>query len=214
MWLYRLNRALGPIIGAYWRLRIAGEIDAIPRTGGFLLVPNHASVLDPWMIGMRFPRTVRWLITRRWFERSRLARFFFTSFGTIPVRPGDPPGTIEAVCEALGGGDGVGVFPEGGISGDGRVRRFRGGIARMAARSGVPVIPVGVRGAFESLPKQRRLPAFRRVTVVVGKPMRFPGAPLDAEPPRDAMEAFLAALRAEVARLAERELNDDETDGA
>ena len=84
----------------------------------------------------------------------------------------------------------------------------------MAARSGAPVIPVGVRGAFESLPKQRRLPAFRRVTVVVGPPMRFPGAPIAAEPPRDATSEFLASLRAEVARLAGRDLDDDEPDGA
>ena len=214
MWLYRLNRALGPLIGACWRLGLEGEVESIPRSGGFLVVPNHSSVLDPWMVGMRFPRSVRWLITSRWYERSRTAHFLFTALGTVPVRPGDPAGTIDAVCAALGRGEGVGVFPEGGISGDGRVRRFRGGIARMAARSGVPVIPVGVRGAFESLPKQRRLPAFRRVTVVVGTPMRFPGAPIEVEPDKDALTAFLASLRGEVARLAERDLDDDETDGA
>ncbi len=214
MWLYRLNRALGPVIGACWRLGIAGEVESIPRTGGFLVAPNHSSVLDPWMIGMRFPRTVRWLITYRWYVRSRTAHFLFRSLGTVPVRPGDPAGTIDAVVEALEGGDGVGVFPEGGLSVSGRIRRFRSGIARMAARSGAPVIPVGVRGAFESLPSHRRLPRFRRVTIVVGAPMRFPGSPLDADPPRGEIETFVLALRAEVSRLSGKDLEDGGADGA
>lgn len=206
MWLYRLNHALGPVIGAYFRLGLEGEVSSIPPDGGFLVVPNHSSFLDPWMVGMAFPRLVRWLITNEWYDRSATARFFFKSFGTVPVRPRDPAGTISAVCDALARGDAVGIFPEGGISPDGRIRRFRGGVARMAARSGVPVIPVGIRGAFECLPKHRRFPRFRRVTIVVGAPVRFPGGPLAADPTDDEISAFLATLRAEVARLGGREL--------
>jgi len=146
VWLYRLNHALGPVIGAYFRLGITGEVGSIPRTGAFLVVPNHSSFLDPWIGRNGVPRLIRWLIAREWYERSRTAHFLFRAFGTVPGPAGRPAGTVDAVCAALDRGDGVGVFPEGGVSADGRIRRFRGGIARMAARSGAPVIPVGVRG--------------------------------------------------------------------
>lgn len=217
MWLYRVNRALGPVLGAYWGLGIRGAVESIPRFDGLLVVPNHSSFLDPWMVGMSFPRPIRWLITSRWYRRSRTSHFFFRAFGTIPVRPRDPSGTVRAVCDALGRGEVVGVFPEGRISEDGRIHRLRAGIALMAARSGAPVVPVGVRGSFESLPKHRRVPRPQRVTVVVGRPLRFPGSPVDGTPSEADANRFLASLRDEISRLSGRELADAgrfERDGA
>ncbi len=180
---------------------MVGSVEAIPREGPFLLVSNHASFLDPWFIGAVFPRPVRYLITRKWYDRSRLARSIFRAFGTLPVETGDPEATTVSVCRSLERGDVVGVFPEGRISRDGRLQRFRSGIGHIAARSGVPLLPLGIRGGFESLPIPRRFPRHVRVTIHVGEPLVYPGAPFDDPRPIDDVRGFVEQLFSEIARL-------------
>lgn len=203
MWLYRLTRAVGNVFAwPYWRLGIRGAVESIPREGPLIVASNHASFLDPWLLGLAFPRLVRYLINREWYERSPAWRAFFQAYGTIPVAPGDPEATIAAVCEALERGQAVGIFPEGAISRDGRMRRFRAGVSTIAARSGAPVLPVGLRGNFEALPRHGRLPRPSRVTVWVGEPLRFSGAPVAGAIPREVAARFLEDLQREIARLA------------
>lgn len=190
MWLYRINHALGPLIGLYWRLGLEGRIDLIPRRGPLVVAANHASFLDPWLIGMVFPRPVHYLITRKWYDKSPVWRAVFDAFGTEPVRLEDPQVTVRAVCDLLARGDVVGIFPEGSISHTGKLRRFRSGIARIAARSGAPVLPVGIRGGFESLPRHRIVPRPSRVRVRIGEPMTFPASPRADDPGADELRAF------------------------
>src|SRR5262249_34040197 len=148
-----------------------------PPSGPLILVSNHSSFLDPWFIGMAFPRLVRYLIDSDWYAASPAYRALFRSFGTIPVRSKRPEETVVAVCQSLDREEAVGIFPEGSVSPDGRLRRFRTGILHIAARSGAPVLPLGIRGAFESLPRSKRLPRPSRVTIHVGSVIRLDGAP-------------------------------------
>ena len=208
MWLYRINHALGPLIGSYWRLRLEGEVDRIPRNGPLIVAANHASFLDPWLIGMAFPRPVRYLITRSWYEKSPVWRAVFRAFGTEPVRAEDPLVTVDAVCELLARGEVVGIFPEGSISPTGKLRRFRSGIARIAARSGAPVLPVGIRGGFESLPRHRLVPRPSRVRIRIGEPMTFAGFPRTEDPDGETLRAFRDELFARI-----RELCGQDADG-
>ncbi len=202
MWLYRLNRLLmARAVRGYWRMRAVGAVEAIPREGPVLLAANHASYLDPWLIGAIVPWCVRYLITREWYDRSRLANAIFRAFGTLPVEVGDPEATTAEVCRSLAEGSAVGIFPEGRISANGRLQRFRNGIGYMAARSGAPVIAMGIRGGFESLPKHRRVPRRTRVTIHVAGPVFFPGAPILGAAPKDDVRAFVERLFAEIARL-------------
>jgi 1-acyl-sn-glycerol-3-phosphate acyltransferase len=205
MWLYRLNHALGPLIGLYWRLGLEGAVESIPRRGPLLLLSNHASFLDPWLIGMAFPRYIRYLITNRWYERSPLWKGVFRAFGTEPMQTGNPRATIEAVCRVLSRGEVTGIFPEGRISDDGRIQPFRAGATRIAALSGAPVLPLGIRGNYRSLPRHRRFPRPVRVRVHVGEPMVFPGSPTNGPPPRTESVAFQVELLREICRLAGQE---------
>jgi 1-acyl-sn-glycerol-3-phosphate acyltransferase len=132
---------------------------------------------------MVFPRRVRYVITPKWYGKSAAWRFLFDAFGTLPAERGDPRRTIERVCAALGDGEVVGIFPEGRISRDGRMQRLRGGIGRIAAQSGAPVMPVGILGAYASLPRHRRLPRPRKVAIILGEPFGVPGAA-----PRDGLQ--------------------------
>jgi 1-acyl-sn-glycerol-3-phosphate acyltransferase len=200
VWLYRLNRSAGPALGLYWRLGLEGAVAAVPAHGPLIVASNHASYLDPWLLGMVFPRRIRYLITRQWYDRSAAWQAVFRGYGTVPVRADDPEGTVAAVCGVLARGEVAGIFPEGRISRSGRLGRFRPGLAWIAARSGAPVIPVGIQGSFASLAYHRRVPWPARVTVRVGEPIAYPGGSgelLSAEG-----EAFRDHVFAEISRLA------------
>ncbi len=130
----------------------------------------------------------------------------FRAYGTEPMHADDPQATVEAVCRILARGDVAGIFPEGRISCDGRLQRFRPGLSWIAARSGAPVVPVGIRGSFESLPRHRRLPRPVRVTVHVGKPIVYPDTPCPGPPSPERSQAFQERVFAEISRLAGQEL--------
>jgi len=213
MWLYRVNQVLRPAIKPYWRLGLAGAIDRIPPDGPLVLVSNHSCYLDPWLIGMAFPRVVRFLIDQGWYEASRFYTGLFHAFGAVPTSSKDPEATVEAVCRVLARGEVVAMFPEGSISHDGRIRRFRSGVCYIAARSGVPVLPLGVRGAFESLPRHRRFPKPVKVTVHVGEPVWLEGAPFEGPIPEEASRQFMDRIFQDVCRLSGRQTGASRSQG-
>lgn len=204
MWLYWATYLVGQALRPYWRLATVGDLRAIPREGPLIVASNHASYLDPWLIGFCFPRGVRFLISRDWYFRSKTWNAAFRTNGTIPVAA-SPSQTIEAVCSALNQGAVVGIFPEGRISPDGRVQPFHAGLARIAAVSGAPVLPLGIRGNHRSLPLHRRWPRPNTIRVHVGSPIVFPGGPIAGPPKREASEAFQLEVLRQVCSLAGQE---------
>lgn len=198
MWLYHLTHSMRPIVGLYWRFRLVGEVDRVPRNGPLVVAMNHVSYLK--FLGMVFPRPLRYLITRDWYDKSAFWRWFFDANGTLPVG-NDPETTSLRLLQSLDRGEAIGFFPEGRISHDGRIQRFRSGIAYIAARSGAPVVPLGIQGAFESLPRQRRFPKPGPVTVHVGEPLVFPAAPHEGDLSRDQLVAFRRELYRRVGEL-------------
>jgi len=178
VWLYRFNQSIVPLARLLWRIRVFGS-GTFPPSGPVIIAANHASYLDPWLIGGFAPRLpIRFLMTDAWYERSRIWNAAFRSWGAIPTAAGRPNVTIDRVVAALNRGSIVGVFPEGRISRNGSMSRARGGIGFMAARSGAPVVPCGIRGSFQMLPRHRRIPRIARVELHFGEPMCFDGAPV------------------------------------
>ena len=210
MWCNSATRRLAPLWRLYWDLGFEPEGE-VPSRGPLLLAANHSCFLDPWFLSVLFPRPVHYLINREWYDRSPWWRRFFDANGVIPVAPRDPEATLERIREKLDREGVVGLFPEGRISPDGRLQRFRSGIAHVAARTGAPVLPLWIEGAHDSLPRSRRLPRPGRVTVRTGTARVFPGAPTDAPLSRQVIAAFLADLRGEMIRLGKlhpRDLRD------
>lgn len=199
-WLYQVWPGLRPLFGLYWRFRLEGAVDAVPTRGPLIVAANHASFLDPWLLSIVFPRDVRFLVTRNWYYKNRRWERFFAAQGCLPVME-TPDATLRMVCRVLERGDVVGIFPEGRISADGRLRRFRAGITYIAARSGAPVLPVGIKGAFEILPRSRRVPRPGPLSFRFGRPLRFPGAPMQERPGTREVSAFRDVLADRLAEL-------------
>jgi 1-acyl-sn-glycerol-3-phosphate acyltransferase len=175
-WVFKFV-LLGPVARWYLRLRWVGR-DHLPRTGPFILAPNHMTMLDPVGISMGVPRRVTFLAKTKYYTGTSIKRralaWFLRAIGQAPIDPASAdaasPG-LDTARRILEAGGVVALFPEGTRSPDGRLYRGHTGVMRLALPLGVPVIPVGVVGTREvRLPGQggaRR----GRVTITYGPPL-------------------------------------------
>ena len=177
----------------------------IPVRGPVILASNHVSYLDPFVLGYLADlrkRRVRFLAKAELFEKSGLG-VLLRSMRQIPVQRGTEAAasSLDAARAALEAGECVAVFPEGTISLDLDPMPGRTGAARLAAATGVPVIPVGLWGLHRVLFKGRP-PRWRwgvAESVVVGTPLRVsPDEDVHA-----ATDRIMAAVAEAVARARE-----------
>jgi 1-acyl-sn-glycerol-3-phosphate acyltransferase len=152
-------------------------------------------------------RNFRNLINANWYGRSPFWTWMFDRCGAIPIAPGDTMETCRRVIHALADGDAVCIFPEGRISRDGKLNRGRLGIGYMAAMSGAPVLPCGLRGNFEALPHHRRMPRRHPIRIRLGEPMIFPGSPT-LQPDKYDVAVFLEGLMERIRILSGAEIQD------
>jgi 1-acyl-sn-glycerol-3-phosphate acyltransferase len=144
----------------------------VPARGSVILAVNHVSALDPFVVGSVFDRPLRFMAKEELF-RSRLLRMLFSSLGAYPVRRDRADiGSIKQTLGHLRRGEVVLMFPEG-TRGDGTtLGPVRPGVAILAARAHVPVIPVYHEGMRRVLPRGARVPRPHPVRVFVGPPMQ------------------------------------------
>ena len=165
-----------------YRLRVEKE-DGIPAEGPALLVANHVSFVDWLLIAAASPRPVRFVMAEE-YSRLPLVRFLFRDAKVIPIAPAstDPElleRAYDRIAEELVEGELVCIFPEGGITSDGKLAPFRHGIERIVERTQAPVVPVALVGLWGSFFSRKGGKAMRRpfqrfwsrVTVRVGEAM-------------------------------------------
>ena len=141
------------LVKAVYRLRTEG-IEHIPTEGPALLAANHVSFADAVVIMGASPRPIRFVMDYRIF-RIPVLSFIFRHCGAIPIASAkeDPVMMEKAFAEAataLENGELVGIFPEGGITHDGKVQIFRLGVSRILAANPVPVVPLALSGLWGS----------------------------------------------------------------
>jgi len=193
------------LINTLYRIRVQG-LDAIPEHGPVLLVCNHVSFMDPMVIMGCVRRPVRFVMYYRIFE-TPVIKHLFKAAKAIPIagRKEDPAIMERAFADVdaeLAAGNIVCIFPEGGITRDGSMQRFRPGVERILAARPVPVVPLALRGLWGSIFSRRdsalgrlRLPRrfWSRIDLVAG----------EAVPPEQAtaevLEERVRALRGDAA---------------
>ncbi|MEV0263730.1 lysophospholipid acyltransferase family protein [Streptomyces sp. NPDC050617] len=170
---------LGPPIRLLFRPRIEG-IDHIPAEGAAIVAGNHLSFSDHFLMPVILPRRITFLAKSEYFTgrgvRGRLTAAFFRGAGQIPVdRSGGKAsqGALRSGLAVLRKGRLLGVYPEGTRSHDGRLYKGRTGVAAMALRGQVPVVPCAMVGTFEIQPPGRSMPRIRPVTIRFGEPLDF-----------------------------------------
>ncbi len=165
-----------------YRFRIQGDAN-IPTKGAAIIACNHVSFVDPVLLMAASPRPIRFLMDSRIFRTPGLGLFFRLA-KAIPIAPkSQDPAAYEAAFAAadqvLAEGDLLGIFPEGGITTDGTLKPFKGGIMRILEARPVPVIPLALQnlwGSFfskaeggQAMTKPFRRGLFSRVGLNVGR---------------------------------------------
>lgn len=173
----RLNRTarrvMAPSLRSVWPTTIEGR-EHIPALGPAILAPNHLSEFDsPLLMGV-VPRRITFLGKEEYLD-DLTTRYLVPAVGMIPIdRRGGRAAqdALDAATARLDRGELLGVYPEGTRSRDGRLHRGKTGVARLALRTGAPIVPVGIIGTDQIQPCDQVLPTpFRRATVRFGSPI-------------------------------------------
>jgi 1-acyl-sn-glycerol-3-phosphate acyltransferase len=147
--------------------------ERVPLTGGVILASNHASFLDPPLVGSGLRRDINYL------ARESLFRFpgvgaLLRSWNAVPVdRDGGGAKGLKTILDRLLAGNGIILFPEGTRTPDGNLQPVRSGIGLTVIKSAAPVVPVRVFGTFEAYGRNHKFPRPHRVAVKYGKLMNF-----------------------------------------
>lgn len=153
-----------------WR---AFGAENVPLTGGVILASNHASFLDPPLVGSGLHRGINYL------ARESLFRFpgmgaLLRSWSAVPVdREGGGARGLKMILDRLLAGGAIILFPEGTRTRDGKLQPARSGIGLTVIKSTAPVVPVRVFGTFEAYGRHHKFPRPRRVMVKYGRPLDF-----------------------------------------
>lgn len=178
--LYRaLELTLAPTLRAVYRPRVSG-LEHVPTSGPVIIAANHVSFVDEFFTPLTARRQVVYFAKAEYFTtpgaRGLLMRAFFEGMGHVPVERSDTrsaAASIDVGVEQLRLGRALGIFPEGTRSPDGRLYKFRTGAARLALRSGAPVVPVGLVGTREVQSPGGKLWHRAPVSVRFGAPLSF-----------------------------------------
>ncbi|OKK03325.1 acyl-phosphate glycerol 3-phosphate acyltransferase [Streptomyces sp. CB03234] len=170
---------LGPVLRLLFRPRTEG-LEHIPEDGAAIVAGNHLSFSDHFLMPVVLKRRITFLAKQEYFTgpgvKGRLTAAFFRSAGQIPVDRSGKEAGQAAIREGLGvlaKGELLGIYPEGTRSHDGRLYKGKVGVAVMALKAGVPVIPCAMVGTFEIQPPGQVVPKIKRVTIRFGEPLDF-----------------------------------------
>ncbi len=147
--------------------------ERIVESGPLLIAVNHSSFFDPPLAGICSRRGVYYL-ARKTLLKWPFFGPLFPAMNVIPVeRDGNDMSALREVIKKVKEGNAVLLFPEGTRSIDGSLQPARAGIGLVIAKTGAPVLPMRIFGAYEAFPKNARRFQLSQITVVIGEPIYF-----------------------------------------
>jgi 1-acyl-sn-glycerol-3-phosphate acyltransferase len=197
--VYALARTAVYLFVRTWnRVSVEGG-EHVPTEGAFVLAPVHRSNMDTPYASTATRRRLRFM-GKDSLWKGRAAGWFLSALGGFPVSRGSADREALRRCaEVLAAGEPLVVFPEGERKSGPVVAPLFEGAAYLAARAGVPVIPVGIGGSERVMPKGARFIRPRKVAVVIGEPMWAAGD--GGRVPRPAIHELTDRLHEELQRL-------------
>ena len=148
--------------------------ERVPLTGPVILASNHASFLDPPLVGAGVRRDINYLARESLF-RFPVIGWVLRNWNSVPVdREGGGAAGLRAILDRLLDGGAIILFPEGTRTRDGNLQQARSGIGLTVIKSNCPVVPVRVFGTFKAFGRHARFPRpCSRIAVKYGQPMWF-----------------------------------------
>lgn len=181
-----LHRSLGAVLRAFTRLEVSG-VEHVPSDGGAVVCPRHENLSDPFLVAAALPeqRPLQFLawdgvfgipVVGRWIKSLGVVHTAKVQLGRASDT-GSIRATMARLQEIVADGHLVTVFPEGNINhwiGPGGIKPFRAGAVRLAARAGVPILPVGTSGTRWVIPSFLNLHDFGGPDFALWMPIALP----------------------------------------
>ena len=181
-----LKAILTPLLHGLFRVKPEGKAN-VPAGGPAILASNHLSFSDSIFLPLVLRRRITFVAKAEYFEDKKTA-WFFRAVGQIPIKRGGGSASqraLDSAMEVLQGGGLFGIYPEGTRSPDGCLYKGHTGVARLALKSGAPVIAVAMIGTREAQPIGQVKPNFfSPIGLKFSKPMRFDKYADRADDPR------------------------------
>lgn len=199
LWYRFIRGIIAGFCRVFWRLQVTGK-EHVPTTGPFILAPVHRSNVDFAIVCTVTPRRMRYL-AKDSIWKFGLGRIW-ESLGAVEVARGTADRqAMRALESAIGGGEPVVMFPEGTRQFGREVQPLFDGVAYMASRTGVPIVPVGIGGSERAMPKGSKMLRPVKIALVVGKPIFPEKREEGARVARRAVSELTATLKDELQRL-------------
>jgi 1-acyl-sn-glycerol-3-phosphate acyltransferase len=160
------------LFATWFRWRVFNA-ERVPLSGPVILAANHASFLDPPLVGSGLHRDINYLARKTLFRYPVLGSIL-RSVNAVPVdRDGGGAAGLRAIMDRLEAGGAIILFPEGTRTRDGQLQPARSGVGLTVIKSTAPVVPVRVFGTYDAMGRHRGFPRPVSVAVKYGKPMDF-----------------------------------------
>jgi len=172
-----------PLLKLFWIKNVEG-IENLPKDGRFIVTPNHQSFLDDWIpstIIVPFLDKELHMYVNNTYFKNRIFRWYLYNSKCIPVETRKIESRKKINGEALKKAlyylsinEPICIYPEGHRSLDGELQEAKPGAAKLALEARVPILPFGIVGTRDILPKGQKFPKIKRiVNVKIGKPIYF-----------------------------------------
>ena len=197
---YRVVRAiLAGFARLFWRLEIHGR-EHVPTDGPFVLAPVHRSNIDFLLASAVTKRRMRFMGKDSLWKYEWLGKIW-TALGAYRVRRGTPDReALRQTVEAIKAGEPAVIFPEGTRQSGPVVETLFDGAAYVAAKTGVPIIPMGIGNSEAAMPKGAKMLKPVKIVVTIGKAIEVRLTP-EGRVPRSAVRETTEELKAEIQRL-------------
>lgn len=161
----------------YPYIRKISGLENIPKNKNFIIAANHASYMDHLIISTVFVnnlnKRVHFLAKKEHFDNWFKKMFHGWADAISIDRQAGGKEALRWAVNALRNGKIISIHPEGTRTLTGKLQRAKTGIARLALTAKVPVLPVGLIGTFEMLPKGKLIPRFKRAEMYIGELIYF-----------------------------------------
>lgn len=195
--------ALRLLCRAYFRITVEGG-STVPGSGAVILAPVHRSFIDFLIVGTNATTRKVFFMAKDDLWKSRVLGALLEAFGAFPVnRDGADRLALDRAEAVLERGDALILFPEGTRRTGPLVENLHEGAAFLSARTQTPILPIGVGGTSDAMPKGKRVPRPVKVRIVVGEPIAPPERSEAGRVPRSKVHALTEELRSELQKLYE-----------
>ena len=162
-----------PVCKFLWNFEVNG-LENVPADGPAIMAPNHVSVIDSFFLPTVLGRRISYVGKAEYLDDWK-TKHLFPALGMIAIdRSGGSAAqrALNTAARILDDGELFGIYPEGTRSRSGFLHKGRTGVARLAMRTGAPILPVGLRGTREVQPPDQAFPKpFMTVEVNIGRPI-------------------------------------------